>query len=106
MELKLRELRKNRKLTQEEVGKILKMSQSTYQTYENNRAIPSIENLITLSDYYDVTLDYLCGHTPKHRQELGYLDEKTLAILKLTQELTDKNKDQAFYYISGLVAGQ
>lgn len=104
--MKLLELRKQNKLTQQELADKLKINNVTYYGYEKGRNKPDIETLIKIADFYKVSLDYLCDRKKPYSQELGYLDEKTLAILKLTQELTDKNKDQAFYYISGLVAGQ
>ena len=102
----LKELRKKEHKTQQELAKYLNVSRPTYNGYELGTIKLTAETLIELAKYYHVSIDYLCGYQTPYIQELGYLDEKTLAILKLTQQLTDKNKDQAFYYISGLVAGQ
>lgn len=104
MELKLRELRKNSNLTQEQVGKILNMTQSTYQTYENNRAVPTLENLIKLADYYNVSLDYLCNR--HFKDEVGYLNEMQTQIVKILKQLNNENTIQAFGYLSGLLASQ
>lgn len=104
--MKFKYLREQKGLTQTELAKQLNISRLNYNKYELEDVQPKIEVLCKIADYYGVTLDFLCDHKPLYSKELGYLDEKTLAILKLTQELTDKNKDQAFYYISGLVAGQ
>lgn len=104
MELKLRELRKNNNLTQEQVGKILNMTQSTYQTYENNRAIPTLENLIKLADFYNVSLDYLCNR--QFKDEIGYLTEIQKQIIQILKQLNNENTIQAFGYLSGLLAGQ
>ena len=106
MRLKLRELRKNNNLTQEEIGKILNMTQSTYQTYENNRALPNLENLIKLADYYNVSLDYICNHKTPYQQDLDYLDENDKTIIELCKQLNEVNKIKALTFISGLVAGQ
>ena len=55
------ELRKQHKMTQREVAKILDISQPSYIRYENGTSEPTIENLIKLADLFDVSLDYLCG---------------------------------------------
>lgn len=102
--MRLKELRNN--ISQTQLAKALGIPQTTYSNYERGDNEPDIKTLCKIADYYGVSLDYLCEHKNPNTREIGYLDEKTLAILKLTQELTDKNKDQAFYYISGLVAGQ
>lgn len=104
MENKLREIRKNKKLTQVEVGKILGMTQSTYQTYENDRAVPSIDNLIKLADYYHVSLDYLVGRV--WRDEIGYLTPEQRECVEDIKRLTEINLFKATAYVKGLIAGQ
>lgn len=60
---RIRELREDRDLTQEYMGKLLNISQRTYSRYENDqRAIP-IETLSRLADYYNTSVDYLIGRT-------------------------------------------
>lgn len=56
---RLKELRKDKKLTQFEISKLLNISQITYSQYERNKREPSIETLIKLSDIFKVSLDYL-----------------------------------------------
>lgn len=56
----LRNLRKERNLTQQQLSDILGIAQTTYAGYENNKHEPSLEILIKLADYYKVSLDYLC----------------------------------------------
>lgn len=45
--------------TQPEIAKILNVTQSTYSSYENGRTQPNIENIILLSNYFDVSIDEL-----------------------------------------------
>lgn len=56
---RLRELRKDRKLTQTEISKLLNISQITYSQYERNARKPDMETLIKLADFFKVSLDYL-----------------------------------------------
>lgn len=104
--MKLKQLREEKGLSQYELAPQLKLKQATYANYEIEKTQPTIETLCRIADFYGVSLDYLCNHTTKNKIDLGYIDEKTITITRLTQQLTDKNKDQAFYYISGLLAGQ
>ena len=39
----------------------LQIAQPSYIRYENGSAQPSLENLVKLADYFDVSLDYLLG---------------------------------------------
>ena len=60
---RLRELREDHDLSQEQVGEILKKSQQGYSHIENGRAELKIEDLITLCKFYEVSADYLIGTT-------------------------------------------
>ena len=59
---RLRELRSNRKLTQKDVYTAIKVSPIVYQRYEYGHS-PSFEKLISLADFFDVSLDYLVGRS-------------------------------------------
>lgn len=62
---RLKKLRTNRHMTQEELGSIFNpsLSQSTVGTYENGKRQPTLENLVVISKYFNVTTDYLLGLT-------------------------------------------
>ena len=55
---KLRMLRKNKGLTQEELAAELKVTRATISNYEVNRRTPSLNDLKIFTDYYGVGLDY------------------------------------------------
>lgn len=63
MQLKIRQLRKERGLTQSEVADELMCDQSLYSKYEREVRSLSLENAIKLAQYYGVSLDYLAGLT-------------------------------------------
>ena len=57
----LAELRQDRHLTQEQLGKEIYVTAGTISNYENDVHFPDVEKLIALADYFDVTIDYLLG---------------------------------------------
>lgn len=60
---KIRDLREDRDLKQREVAAYLSCSQRVYSNYEmGQRDIPT-DVLIKLSDFYNVSIDYLLGQT-------------------------------------------
>ena len=59
---RLRALRLERGYTQKDVYTAIGLAPIVYQRYEYGRA-PSFDNLIALADFYDVSLDYLCGRS-------------------------------------------
>ena len=56
-------IRVTRDITQLKVQMDTGISQSTISKYETGEALPTIENLLLLSDYYDVSLGYLMDKT-------------------------------------------
>ena len=56
---KLRELRKSRGLTQEELAEALYVSRTAVSKWESGRGYPSIDSLKEISKYFSVTIDDL-----------------------------------------------
>ncbi len=54
---KLKELRISEGLTQQQLAEKLKIGRVNYTRYETNAVRPDYETLITLADFYDVSLD-------------------------------------------------
>ena len=61
--MKLKELRTERNITQDEISKYLHIGQNTYSQYESGKRQAPIEVLIKLAEYYDVSMDYLLNLT-------------------------------------------
>lgn len=56
---KLKQLRKDRKLSQKKLGEILNLSQSAIGMIEGNKNGASSEKLREIADFFGVTVDYL-----------------------------------------------
>ncbi|MBQ9973866.1 MAG: helix-turn-helix transcriptional regulator [Oscillospiraceae bacterium] len=62
-QLRIRDLREDRDLSQKELAALLDVHQTTYSDYElGNLNIP-ISALHKLADFYNVSVDYLLGRT-------------------------------------------
>ncbi len=61
--MKLRELRRERNITQQKLAMDLNMSQNTISRYENGSREAGYRELILFADYFHVSLDYLLGRT-------------------------------------------
>lgn len=61
MEFRLKELRKQRKISQLKLAVDLNMNQNTISRYENMERQADYETLIRFADYFHVSLDYLLG---------------------------------------------
>ena len=58
---RLKELRKENSLTQKQIAKIINKSETGYASWEQGLSEPCINDLLVLSEYYNVTVDYLIG---------------------------------------------
>lgn len=65
---KIRDLRKQRKMSQTELANILHVSQQTVTAWETGKAEPSSSAVANLADYFNVTTDYLLGR-PEEKKE-------------------------------------
>ena len=60
---RLIQLRKDRGLSQVALSKEIGVSSRVYQTYEYGKSEPGMSNLISIADFFGVSLDYLTGRT-------------------------------------------
>ena len=63
MNNRLLELREEKKLSQDDISKILKVTRQAYSRYERGERELGYNALITLSRFFDVSVDYLLGAT-------------------------------------------
>ena len=61
--IKLYELRTENGLSQRNIAKILNISQGTYNNWENGKTEPSIAQLIELSKFFEISVDYLISNS-------------------------------------------
>ena len=63
LSVRLTELRKKKGLTQKNLADFLGIAPVSWQRFEYGTSKPKLENIIALSDYFDVSIDYLVGRT-------------------------------------------
>lgn len=87
---RLKELRLKRNMTQDELGLIFEnpKAQSTIGTWERGTRQCSFEDLVRLSNYFNVTTDYLLGIT----DEFTTIDKFKEENPKELREFLSKNK--------------
>ena len=60
---RLKELRKRKGLSQQQLADILRISKSSVNMYERGEREPSIDTLEAIADHFNVDMDYLLGKT-------------------------------------------
>lgn len=64
---RIRDLREDQDLKQEDLAKLLNCTQACYSNYENGRRVVPPDVLDALADFYNVSVDYLMGRTNEKR---------------------------------------
>lgn len=59
----LKRARQALKITQKRAAEIAGVAERVYQSYEYGKVVPTVSVLIALADYFDISLDYLCGRS-------------------------------------------
>lgn len=62
---RLQELRKEKRATQNDLAECLGITARAYRYYEEGKRYPDFQGLLTLADYFGVSLDYLVGRTDR-----------------------------------------
>ena len=74
---RLKELRKERNLTQEEIREICQVAKQTISNWENNVTQPPFDIVKRLAQYFGVTADYLLG---LNQNDINRIDKLNIAL--------------------------
>lgn len=61
--LRLKQLREQKNMLQKDLAEILNNTQQTISLYESGKREPDYETLKNIASYFNVSIDYLLGHT-------------------------------------------
>lgn len=85
-------LRKQKGLSQDEFANILKISRQTVSNWENGKSYPDLEMIVTISNYFQVSVDELL------KQDVSVADKTNL------EKKSDSKKKKGFIIVSILIA--
>lgn len=90
---RLRDLREDKDLKQENIAEVIKISLRQYGLYERGKADIPLEKALILAEFYGVSLDYIAGRTnDKKGLTKNSIPEDEARILKKLQKLSDIDK--------------
>lgn len=94
---KLKKLRQDENLTQEELAKKINSSRSNIANYENDKNMPSVEILEKLSKILNCSIDYLLGNSNVKNSTSDNVEDYLLKIgldMKKYNPPTENQKKQ------------
>lgn len=71
---RLKNLRKEKGLTQVELGKVFNITNVAVTKWESDDRFPDKTTLIKIADYFNVSIDYLLCRTDIHKEKVYKLD--------------------------------
>ncbi|MBP1917220.1 transcriptional regulator with XRE-family HTH domain [Lederbergia galactosidilyticus] len=100
---RLKLLRTNKKLTQQNMANFLGITRQGYAKYETGQSEPDNETIKKLADFFDVSTDYLLGRTDKPNEEKTaeeiYEDPDFQYAMRSAQGLSEESKQKVFDFI-------
>jgi len=95
---RLTKLRKQKGLTQDDLGEMLSLANTSISSYETGGSIPTEETLITMAKIFDVSIDYLVGLID---EPYSFQRENEL-VLRIPGEIPEEVKQTARDFIEFL----
>jgi len=91
---RLKELRMEKGLTQEELAKIFNTGKASISHYESNRRIPDANTIVKYATFFNVTVDYILGKSdirnPYYKSECA---NDKIDLSEFPEEIIQQIKD-------------
>ena len=103
---RIKQLRKEKNITQIRLSIELEVSQETISAYEKGKYFPSASTLIKLRDIFGVSIDYILGLSDTRLDPLSQTDltEDETYIINLCRKIDDSQRKRTFSYLEGYFA--
>ena len=91
---RIKQLRKKKGISQSELAEVIGVKNNTVSTWERGTRKPDFEALNLLSDYFEVSFEYILGSSDKEEARVKPTEEELdqLALSALADELYDNVK--------------
>ena len=106
--VRIAQIRKQMKLSQEDFGELVNMSRRTVAAWESGDRTPSFSTLSDVADRLNVSVDYLLGRTNEQNKKQPAVQDGELLdnIITRLRDLPDPALSRVSIFLEGLQAGQ
>lgn len=106
---RIKELRKEKDLKQQQLADYLGISQQSYSHYEQNKRELPVRHIVKLSKFYNVSTDYLLGTSPRRFGTFdlnsNFIQDVSLkTLLSILNRLSPNSRQELIRFLSYLDA--
>lgn len=98
---RLKSLMADKKINNKELANLLGVSAQAISQFKNEIALPNVDNMIKLADYFNVSLDYLLGRTKAKTTDINIRD--ICEYLNITEECVRQLHNNKENYLNSIV---
>lgn len=89
---RIKELRLSHSLNQVEFAREMSVTKQTVSNWENNNIQPSIDMLVKIADFFNVTTDYMLNRDDKKQLDVSSLSDGQIAHINwIIKDISNKN---------------
>lgn len=100
---KLYRLMDSKKIGKNALCKELEISGNSFVNWENRKTLPSAEIIIKLSNYFDVTSDYLLGLDDVQNRKTESISENAQELIEMYTQLSERNQIKIIGYVQRML---
>lgn len=101
---RIRDLREDKDLTQEQLCKKLYMHKTTYTNYEQGKHTVPLDFAMLLANFYDVSIDYIAGRTNFPQGDANpKFSKDELELIRKFSRLSERSKGKLEQFLEQLL---
>ena len=106
--LRIKELREEKGLSQAKLAQALGIGVGSVGMWESTSEIPPVKKLLRISEFFNVSLDYLVGKSEVRKSLVApqFTDADEQALLKLFRQLSSIERARALAYLEGMTSSE
>ena len=100
---RIRDLREDSDLTQEQLCQKLYMHKTTYTNYEQGKHTVPLDFAVLIANFYNVSLDYIAGRSNFRNDDIkSQLSKDEIELIQKFSQLSERNKGKVEQFLDNL----
>jgi transcriptional regulator with XRE-family HTH domain len=101
--IRIKELRKENSLTQEELASKMELDNKMISFYENGKSVPSVDALIRMAKIFNVSVDYLLFEEAPKKPLMQEGNKEIIELLSSVDKFSNEDIQSIIHILKSLV---